>query len=72
MQALTTQAVYKNLSRARLRMLLEALEDDLAQRRGKTEPELCPRNLTVEHLMPQAWQAHWPLDMPTTLSRHDA
>lgn len=61
-RALTTQAVYKNLSRPRLRMLLEAIEDDLrAGTGGKTEPERCPRNLTVEHVLPQSWQAHWPL-----------
>ena len=41
-RALTTQAVYKNLSRPRLRMLLEAIEDDLrAGTGGKTEPERC-------------------------------
>jgi hypothetical protein len=61
-RALTTQAVYKNLSRPRLRMLLEAIEDDLrAGTGGKTEPERCPRNLTVEHVLPQSWQTHWPL-----------
>ena len=61
-RTLTTQAVYRNLSRPRLRMLLEAVEDDLrAGTGGKTELERCPRNLTVEHLLPQSWQTHWPL-----------
>ncbi len=77
-RALTTQAVYRNLSRARLRMLLEALEDDLrAATDGKTEPERCPRNLTVEHVLPQSWQTYWPLpdhlaDDPAAAVQRDA
>jgi hypothetical protein len=77
-RALTTQALYKNISRARLRMLLEALEDDLrAANGGKTEHERCPRNLTVEHVLPQSWQTHWPLpdhlaDDPVTAIKRDA
>ena len=77
-RALTTQAAYKNLSRARLRMLLEALEDDLrASNAGKTEPERCPRNLTVEHVLPQSWQTNWPLpdhlaDDPIAAIKRDA
>ena len=68
-------ALRKNISRARLRMLLEALEDDLrAASGGKTEHERCPRNLTVEHVLPQSWQTHWPLpehlaDDPVTAAR---
>jgi hypothetical protein len=55
--ALQTTPVYKILLRARLRMLLEALED--ARRSGKSEQGSCPRGLTVEHVMPQAWREHW-------------
>jgi hypothetical protein len=42
-------------------MLLEALEDSLRGSYGEGQP--CPRNLTVEHVMPQAWQAYWGADI---------
>lgn len=51
--------LYENLTRPRLRLLLEALECGL--RNDLSETQAVPRNLTVEHIMPQAWEAHWPL-----------
>lgn len=51
--------VYTGLVRARLRMILETLEDDLRSDLGEGEP--CPRGLTVEHVMPRAWSEFWPL-----------
>jgi hypothetical protein len=71
--ALTANSIYKNVGRPRLRVLLEAIEDDLRQESSKTEAELCPRNLTVEHLMPQAWKTYWPLadDDPLAAGRRD-
>lgn len=51
--------IYRVITRARLRMLLEALEDD--RRTPKTEEAHCRRNLTIEHIMPQGWREHWPL-----------
>ena len=51
--------VYKLLSRGRLRIVLEALEDDL--RGAKSEDQHVARNLTVEHVLPQTWETHWPL-----------
>jgi len=52
--------VYSLLSRSRVRMFLEALEDDL--RGTKTEDENVTRGkLTIEHVLPQTWQTHWPL-----------
>lgn len=56
-EALRTAPLYKALLRARLRMLLEAVEDSL--RSDKSEEGRCPRNLTVEHIMPRAWREHW-------------
>ena len=50
---------YKSLVRARVRMILEAVEDAL--RTAKSEPIAIDGQLTVEHLMPQHWQHHWPL-----------
>ncbi|GAA4516543.1 DUF262 domain-containing protein [Actinoallomurus oryzae] len=56
--ALRETPIYHMLTRARLRMVLEALEDDM---RGPwSEHQHCPRGqLTIEHIMPQAWTEHW-------------
>lgn len=59
--ALGEQPIYKNLSRPRLRMVLEAIEDSLHGPLGEGQP--CPRNLTVEHVMPQGWRDHWGADI---------
>ncbi|MEV6522127.1 DUF262 domain-containing protein [Longispora sp. NPDC051575] len=58
--AVRVAPMYKALVRARIRMLLEALEDD--RRTDFSEGALCPRNLTVEHVLPQAWREHWDAD----------
>ena len=60
-QSMAVLPLYKNLTRPRLRMLLEALED--ARRGPLGEGQLCPRNLTVEHVMPQAWREYWGSDV---------
>ncbi|SMD23909.1 DUF262 domain-containing protein [Lentzea albidocapillata] len=60
-RVLDTQPIYKILTRPRMRMLLEALEDSLRGPLG--EGQTCPRNLTVEHVMPQAWREHWGADI---------
>lgn len=59
--ALTNDSIYKSLTRARLRMILEALEDDI--RGPLSEGQACPRGLTVEHVMPQGWRTHWGADI---------
>jgi hypothetical protein len=51
--------LYENLTRPRLRLLLEALESGL--RNDFSESQAVPRNLTVEHIMPQSWEANWPI-----------
>jgi len=52
--------LYQLLTRGRLRMILEGIEDIL--RSPKSEEEHVLRNvLTIEHIMPQAWRDHWPL-----------
>jgi hypothetical protein len=61
--ALDESPIYKMLTRPRLRMLLEALEDSFRGPLGEGQP--CPRNLTVEHVMPQGWREHWPLEEDT-------
>jgi hypothetical protein len=59
-QAFLDLPVYSLLTRSRVRIVLEALED--AHRGPKSEDEFVTRDkLTVEHVMPQAWALHWPL-----------
>lgn len=58
-QAWANNPLYENLTRARLRMILEALEGAL--RTDLAETKIVPKDLTIEHVLPQTWQAHWPL-----------
>lgn len=61
--SLRTLPIYKRFQRGRLRMLLEAIED---HRRGWDSPRNAHEqrvrrgSLSIEHLMPQHWQAAWP------------
>jgi hypothetical protein len=58
-QAWLNNPLYRGLVKKRTRMVLEALE--YASRTGKTEKLIIDEKLTVEHLMPQEWEKHWPL-----------
>lgn len=58
-QAWLNNPLYRGLVRKRTRMVLEALEH--AMRTGKTEKLSIDEKLTIEHLMPQEWEKHWPL-----------
>jgi hypothetical protein len=60
-EALLHTPLYRSLTRPRLRMVLEALEDALRGPLG--EGQACPRNLSIEHVMPQAWREHWGADV---------
>lgn len=56
--------VYRRQVRKRLRMILEALNS--AMHTEKTEKVYIREKLTIEHLMPQEWEAHWPLPAGVT------
>ena len=58
--AFRSSPLYRMLTRGRLRLVLEGIEDQL-KRSPMTEPTEVPRNLTIEHLMPQSWRYSWPL-----------
>jgi Protein of unknown function DUF262/Protein of unknown function (DUF1524)/Restriction Enzyme Adenine Methylase Associated len=53
-------------NQTRVRMILEAIEDHMrgfghaTQAKRPTE-QRSPRGLTIEHLMPDRWEKHWPL-----------
>ena len=60
--ALLDLPLYRLLTRGRLRMVLEALEEAL--RTDKAEERYVRRGkLTIEHVLPQTWQTHWPIEL---------
>ena len=58
-KAWLNRPLYDVLTRARVRIVLEALE--LEMYTGKTEKITIDSKLTIEHVLPQEWEAHWPL-----------
>ena len=60
-EAFLHSPLYRLLVRARLRFVLEGIETELRSKMAESsEP---PRNLTIEHVMPQTWADDWPLDV---------
>ena len=59
-EALRTEQVFRRFKKARTRMLLEAIED--AHRRGTNQPQVPRRGYPIEHILPQKWAEHWPVD----------
>ena len=57
--AFLTMPLYLSLTKARLRLVLEGVEEQM--RTNKVESQTAPKNLTIEHVMPQKWQANYPL-----------
>ena len=66
-RAFSNLALFRLLTRGRLRMVLEGIEEGL--RTDKSESSKPPRNLTIEHVLPQGWREHWPL--PSEISNED-
>lgn len=59
--ALVSLPLYRVLTRGRLRLILEGIEEKLRQDDPMVEQTDVPKNLTIEHVMPQSWGRHWPL-----------
>lgn len=59
--------IYRRLSRARLRMVLEAIEDHHRgyhpTRKQFAGMRVARSGFHIEHLMPQSWEAKWPLQL---------
>lgn len=68
-EAFVNKPMYQTLTKGRLRMVLEGIEKSL--RTTRTESLEVPDGLSIEHIMPQSWQAHWPLSDDGT-NREDA
>ncbi len=61
--ALHNKDMYGQRRQDRLVMVLWRLEEHLRAADNKVEQGLAaPSKLTLEHLIPQAWESHWPLD----------
>ncbi|CAN5649455.1 hypothetical protein BH20ACT17_BH20ACT17_16890 [soil metagenome] len=58
-KALQTEHVFRRFKKARLRMLLEAIENDY--RRETNQPQVRRRGYPIEHILPQKWPEHWPV-----------
>jgi hypothetical protein len=58
-RAWVTQPIYALFTQRRTRMILEALDRHLHQK--LTEQYTVHGKLTIEHLLPQIWEQHWPL-----------
>ncbi len=59
-RAVIDSPMYKNLGSARTNAFLCELE--LSLRGKKQEEKTLPDGLSVEHVLPQSWHEHWPLD----------
>jgi GNAT superfamily N-acetyltransferase len=74
-EELATLPAYRRLGRGRLRMVLEAVEDHLrGWRNGKSglgEERVARGKLAIEHVMPQKWHRHWPLQEGRTEADRD-
>lgn len=62
---LTREKVYGNIHQSRVRMVFEAVEDHLRGwidgEESKAGSRVKRSKYAIEHVMPQAWQKHWPL-----------
>jgi hypothetical protein len=56
--AVLESPLYRLLTRGRMRLILEGIEDSL--RSSRSEDQRVARNLTIEHVMPQKWERNWP------------
>lgn len=69
-RSLQTENAYRRYSRSRLRMFLEAVENDL--RSTFDAGPVSRRGYPIEHLLPQKWQTHWPVEgLQAEIDRND-
>lgn len=64
LEAFATSPLYWSLTKGRINLILEGIEGEL-RTRSMTETQEVPRNLQIEHIMPQSWPSHWPLPSDT-------
>lgn len=64
------QTVYRRLRREIIQMILEAIDREFQD--ARTERVIIDEQLTVEHIMPQLWEEHWPLEAANGLEEVQA
>jgi hypothetical protein len=73
---LEAMPVYRKLSRARVRMVLESIEDYwrgwIPGQTSAAGMRIRRSTYAIEHLMPQSWLKHWPLTTGITEPERDA
>lgn len=58
--------LYNRLPQYKVRAILEAL--DRFAYTSKSEQQMLPQGLTIEHVMPQDWKKHWPLNQQSLIN----
>lgn len=75
-QELRTMPIYRKLSRARVRMVLESIEDHwrgwIQDQESAAGMRIRRGSYAIEHLMPQAWTKCWPLSEGESETERDA
>lgn len=61
-EAMLDLPLYRLLTRARLRLVLEGLEEALRSDKAE-EHQVVRGTLTIEHILPQKWGDNWPLEV---------
>ena len=68
--------IYRKVSRARLRMVLESIEDHwrgwLPDQTSAAGMRIRRNTYAIEHVMPQSWLKHWPLTAGVIEAERDA
>ena len=64
---LLARGMYGYVGQARIAMVLSAIETSLST--SKVEALQVPKGLSIEHVLPQDWEEHWPL--PSGLAADD-
>lgn len=67
--ALATELAYRRFSRARLRAILEAVENEY--RSETKQPQIERTGLPIEHILPQKWRDTWPVSEDDEASRQE-
>ena len=68
-RALVDGRMYRQLTRNRTRLILEAIEAWMHT--DKAEESMAPSGLSIEHVMPQRWEANWP-PPPTSIDPEES
>jgi hypothetical protein len=73
---LEAMPIYRKVSRARLRMVLESIEDHwrgwIPGQHSAAGMRIRRRSYAIEHLMPQSWIKYWPLTDGVSETERDA